>query len=165
MAITLNGVAQGFITDRVADLLRAAGFDDVLIDLGEIHALGERPGGGAWRAGLADPREPARLLAELPLGEGAGLLPALATSSGAGTRFGPDPRLHHLLDPRTGRSANHHAAVSVAAPRATLADGLSTALSVIAPQRAQALLDGYPSTRAYLVDARGRVERISPGAR
>ncbi|HSN33063.1 MAG TPA: FAD:protein FMN transferase, partial [Ideonella sp.] len=107
MAITLNGIAQGYVTDRVADLLRRAGFDDVLIDLGEARALGQRPGGGAWRAAIADPREPERTLLELPLGEARGMLPALATSGGYGTRFGPDPRIHHLFDPHTGRSANH----------------------------------------------------------
>ena len=106
---------------------------DVLVDLGEARALGQRPGGGAWRAALADPRDPARSLLELPLGEERGALPALATSAGYGTRFGPDPRLHHLLDPHTGRSANHWLSVSVAAPSATLADGLSTALSILGP--------------------------------
>lgn len=79
--------------------------------------------------------------------------------------------MHHLLDPRTGRSANHHASVSVAAPQATLADGLSTALSVLAPARAAALLAAHPSARAYFVDSARRVTVLggpaakpSPGA-
>ncbi|HUG21062.1 FAD:protein FMN transferase [Piscinibacter sp.] len=157
MAITLNGVAQGFITDRVADMLRAGGFTDVLVDLGEARALGQRPGGGSWRAGIADPRQPARTILELPLGSDRGALPALATSAGHGTRFGPDPRVHHLLDPHTGRSANHYLSVSVAAARATLADGLSTTLAIMSPARAAAMLRNYPSTRAYLVDASGQL--------
>jgi thiamine biosynthesis lipoprotein len=132
--------------------------EDVLIDLGEIRALGHRPGGGRWRAALADPRQPRRRLLELTLGEDHRALPALGTSAGHGTCFGPDPRIHHLLDPHTGRSADHHASVSVAAPHATLADGLSTALSIVAPERVGALLDGYPGVRAYLVDARGKVD-------
>lgn len=156
-AITLNGVAQGFVTDRVAGLLQASGFDNVLIDLGEGRALGQRPDGGPWRAAIAHPSEPGRSLFELPLGSAPGLRPALATSAGYGTRFGPDPALHHLLDPRTGRSANHHAQVSVAAPRATLADGLSTTLAVIDPARRAPLLADYPSARAWFVDHAGRV--------
>src|SRR5690606_12878861 len=95
-AITLNGVAQGFVTDRVADLLLADGFGDVLVDLGEGRALGRRPDGGAWRAAVAAPDAPGRTLFELPLGSGRGQSPALATSGGHGTRFGTDPRLHHL---------------------------------------------------------------------
>lgn len=163
MAITLNGIAQGFVTDRVADMLRAAGLDDVLVDLGEVRALGHRPDGGPWRAAIRDPLHPGRTLFELPLADRGGALPALATSSGPAASFGPDPRIHHLLDPRTGRSAGHHASVSVAAPRATLADGLSTALSAIAPARAGALLAGYSPARAWVVDAGGTVDALGGG--
>lgn len=157
MAITLNGIAQGYITDRVTDLLRIGGLDDVLVNLGEARVRGHRPGGGAWRASIADPRRPNQTLLDLPLGEGAGALPALATSAGAGTRFSANPLLHHLLDPHAGRSANHYLSVSVAAPRATLADGLSTTLSVLAPSSAVALLETYPSVHVYFVDAQGQL--------
>ena len=157
MAITLNGLAQGYITDRVADRLRADGFEDVLIDLGEARALGRHADGRAWRAVVQDPRDPGRTLFELPLGSGPGALSALATSAGEGTRFGADPRIHHLFDAHTGRSANHYLSVSVAAPRATLADGLSTALSVSPPAAAKTLLAGYPSVRAYLLAPDGRL--------
>lgn len=164
MAITLNGIAQGFMTDCVADMLQAAGFVDVLVSLGEARALGHGPGGQAWRAGIADPRQPERTVLELPLGGNHCALPALATSAGYGTQFGPDPRIHHLLNPRTGRSANHCLSVSVAALRATLADGLSTTLAILPPGRVAAVLRSYPSTRAYLVDAGGRLT-VHPAAR
>lgn len=163
MGVTLNGIAQGFVTDRVTDMLRAAGLEDVLVDLGEVRVLGRRPDGGPWRAAIGDPLHRDRALFELPLGDRGGALPALATSSGHGMSFGSDPRIHHLFDPRTGRSASHHASVSVAAPRATLADGLSTALSVLASTHARALIAGYPSTRAWLVDASGRVDALDAG--
>ena len=48
MALTLNGVAQGVIADRVADLLRAEGLADVLVDTGEIAARGHTPDGQGW---------------------------------------------------------------------------------------------------------------------
>ena len=156
-AITLNGVAQGFVTDRVADLLLANGFGNVLINLGEGRALGHRPDGGDWRAAVSDPAEPSRTLFDLMLGSERGLRPALATSGGYGTRFGSDPLIHHLLDPRTGRSANHYASVSVTAERATLADGLSTALSIVPPAHRDGLHALYPSVRAWFVDSAGRV--------
>jgi thiamine biosynthesis lipoprotein len=156
-AITLNGVAQGFVTDRVAELLLASGFGDVLIDLGEGRAIGHGPKGRPWRAAVADPAAPERSLFELPLGGAGGEQQALATSGGYGTRFGPDPRVHHLLDPATGRSANYHASVSIAAARATLADGLSTTLSILPPAKGARLLADYPSVRAWFVDAAGRV--------
>ena len=161
MAITLNGVAQGFVTDRVAALLRRAGFDRVLVDMGEARALGERPDGGPWRAALADPLQPARTLLDLPLGEADGTFSALSTSAGYGTRFGPDPRIHHLLDARTGRSANHYAQVSIAASRATLADGLSTTIAIVEPSRSAALLAAFDPVAAWFVDATGTLRARS----
>jgi thiamine biosynthesis lipoprotein len=161
MAITLNGIAQGYVTDRIADLLRGGGFGDVLIDLGEARALGRRPGGGPWRAAIADPQRPQRTLIDLPLGETPGAFPALATSAGYGSPFGSDPRIHHLLDPHTGRSANHHASVSVGAQRAALADGLSTTLALTTPSRVDALLARYAPVQASIVDNLGRVRHVN----
>ncbi|MEM9580771.1 MAG: FAD:protein FMN transferase, partial [Pseudomonadota bacterium] len=40
MQLTLNGIAQGYITDQIAALLRRRGFRQVLIDMGEIAAIG-----------------------------------------------------------------------------------------------------------------------------
>jgi thiamine biosynthesis lipoprotein len=56
MAVTLNGIAQGYITDRIAELLRARGWTDVLIDLGELRGLGSHPDGRPWTIALPDPR-------------------------------------------------------------------------------------------------------------
>lgn len=165
MGITLNGIAQGFVTDRVADLLRDAGLVNLMIDLGEARAHGRSARGDAWRAAIADPRQPQSVLLELPLGEDAGALPALATSAGYGTAFGTDPRIHHLFDPGTGRSVNRYLSVSVAAPRAAMADGLSTALSVMPPERAARLLADYPSVRAWFVQPDGEVTVLGRGAR
>ena len=125
MAVTLNGIAQGYITDRVADLLRRAGLDNVLIDLGETRALGRHPDGRPWRVGLRDPLDREAIVRDLDLTNA-----ALATSAGAGTRFDAHGRHHHLLDPRTGRSAQRYLSVSVIADTATAADALSTGFSI-----------------------------------
>jgi thiamine biosynthesis lipoprotein len=126
MALTLNGIAQGYITDRVADLLRAEGMDHVLVDLGETRAIGTHPDGRPWRVGLADPADPARIAERLSLAD-----LALATSGGYGTRFEPTGRHNHLIDPRSGRSAPALRTVSVLARDATTADAASTALSFL----------------------------------
>lgn len=165
MAITLNGIAQGYVTDRIADRLRRDGYADVVIDLGEARAAGRRPDKHAWTASVVDPDVPTRSLFELTMGDAAGQIPALATSAGAGTRFGPDPRVHHLFDPRTGRSANRYVSVSVGASRATIADGLSTALSVLAPEDARRLLAAYPTARAWLVRPDRTIETMSAADR
>ncbi|MFO1190528.1 MAG: FAD:protein FMN transferase, partial [Alphaproteobacteria bacterium] len=107
MAMTLNGIAQGYITDRVADVLADAGFAHALIDMGEIAAHGPPPGEAGWQVGIEDPRARGRIIDRVVLGP----RQAMATSSGFGTRFDPEGRHHHIFVPATGRSA--HAVVSV----------------------------------------------------
>jgi len=118
MAVTLNGIAQGYITDRVADLLRAEGLDRVLVSLGEIRGVGRAADGLPWRVGLG-PSETVELTDT-----------ALATSSAAGLRFDPDGRFHHLFDPRSGGCARGFQTATVVADGACDADALSTALAV-----------------------------------
>jgi thiamine biosynthesis lipoprotein len=152
MAVTLNGIAQGYITDRVGALLRARGFEYVLVSLGEDLALGPKWDGSAWRIGIADPENRARVLTEVPLSVG-----AMATSAGSGFHFDAAGRFTHILDPRTGRPARQWASVTVLADRAALADGLSTVLSVAPVERAPAILAGR--ARAYLVAFDGGASR------
>ena len=58
MAVTLNGIAQGYVTDRIAALLRREGLRNVLIDLGEIRALDRHPSGRALDGRSAGPIRP-----------------------------------------------------------------------------------------------------------
>ncbi len=161
MGLTLNGVAQGYVTDRVAALLRSQGFDDVLLDLGELRAAGRHPEDRPWRAAVADPRREGDILLTLDLADGPQALPALATSAGHSTVFDRDGRWHHLLDPRTGTSVRHHASVTVAAREAMVADGLSTALSLVPPAEAHPLLAPFAPARAWLLGADGTLAQLS----
>ena len=155
MAVTLNGIAQGYITDRVADLLRASGWDDVLVDLGELRGLGAHPNDRPWTAALPSFLDAPHGAAIVPLSDR-----ALATSSGAATRFEATGRYHHLFSPASGRSVDTYAAVSVAAQRATLADALSTALFVAPHSAAAAMLSKLPGVEAWLWFADGLVEHL-----
>src|SRR5690625_2381056 len=160
MSLTLNGVAQGFITDRIAALLRNGGLENMLLDLGELRAAGQHPDGRPWRAGIADPAQPHRSIHSLAL-EGA--LPALATSAAHGTTFDPSGRHHHLFDPKSGRSAANRQSISVAAPTATLADGLSTAFAVLEPEQRPPLLALYPAVRVFASGADGALNELTRG--
>jgi thiamine biosynthesis lipoprotein len=141
MGLTLNGIAQGFLTDRIADILRANGCDRVLADMGrsEIRLVGCRPDGQAWRIGIADPLAPSRVAFTLDLADR-----CISTSGGYGTKFETSGRHHHLFDPTTGASAGHYIAVSVVAGSTMVADALSTALYVTPPERAGRLLAAFP---------------------
>jgi FAD:protein FMN transferase len=164
MGVTLNGIAQGYVTDRVAALLSAEGLDNLLLDLGELRGSGRHPQGRPWRAAVSDPSAPGETLFTVDLHERAGGLPALATSGGYGMHFDSARRHHHLFDPVTGHSASHHASVSVAAPNALLADGLSTALAAAPPGRCGAIMDAFASVRAYFVGAEGRIPELGAPA-
>lgn len=126
MEMTLNGIAQGYITDKAGELLKSRGFSNVLINLGEQLALGPKWDGEAWSVGIAGPVEDAPLLLRLPLTQG-----ALATSGGYGCCFDKVGRFGHILDPQTGRPAARWKSMSVLAACAAEADGLSTAFSVM----------------------------------
>jgi thiamine biosynthesis lipoprotein len=159
MALTLNGIAQGYITDRIADLLRARGWHNLLIDLGEIRGLGTRPDGLPWTVKLARPAVAAEPLPLLALANR-----AIATSAASATVFEPSGRSHHLFSPQTGRSAGEYAQVSVVASRAVVADALSTALYVMPRRQMAKMLGRFPGIEAIVVDRQGVVQRWSNSA-
>ena len=120
MALTLNGIAQGYIADRVAKMLEAEGLTNILIDTGEFRALGSHPDGRAWPVKLA-------VGCEVPL-----VARTLATSAPLGTTFDADAQVGHILDPRTGLAAPVlWREISVSAESAALADALSTAACLV----------------------------------
>jgi thiamine biosynthesis lipoprotein len=141
MALTLNGIAQGYIADRIADLLRTEGMTGVLVDMGEIHAVGTHEDGMPWRVGITTPeggvRSNAVALADR----------ALATSAPYGTVLDRAGHIGHIVDPRTGRTGGLWRQVSVSAPRAALADGLSTAFCLMSRTQTEIAIAAYPGAR------------------
>jgi thiamine biosynthesis lipoprotein len=150
MGLTLNSGAQGFITDRVAAVLRGHGFSQMLVDMGEPRALSTRPDGSAWRIGIANPADPSRAVTTLEVVD-----KCVATSGGYGTVFDEDGRFTHLIDPRTGRTAPAMLGVSVVADTASQADGLATAMLLTAPEHRQALLRAAGGLKALYVTPDG----------
>ena len=67
MGVTLNGIGQGYITDRVVELLRAGGVEHALVEMGKTRAIGGHPAGGPWSVGLEDPRAPGTIAERIPL--------------------------------------------------------------------------------------------------
>lgn len=149
MALTLNGIAQGFITDQAVDVLRRGGVEKSMVDMGEIHALGSRADGSPWRVGIGDVID-AELDSILEIVDR-----AVATSSADGFRFDESDRFSHLLDPRSGRAGNMYRSVTVVAPNATSADAFSTAFSLMPHERIRGVLRGQPGVEAHLVDDSG----------
>ena len=134
MAVTLNGIAQGYAADRVRRVLAGHGIRHALIDAGEFAMLGRNGEGRAWTLGIADPRTEAALLAHLAA-DGR----CIATSADHATNFSADRRHHHIFDPHTGYSPPALASVTVAADSGAVADALTKVMFVAGPQRLPAL--------------------------
>lgn len=146
MAITLNGIAQGYITDRITQLLAANGIDHALVNMGEIYGLSpDAPASDqAWTVGLENALQPGNIAGRVPIKN-----QAIATSGAYGTPFTPDRRHNHLLDPRSGLSSHRYHSVSVVAADATTADALSTAFSLM-PEADIRALSQQLGVRTYL---------------
>jgi thiamine biosynthesis lipoprotein len=142
--ITLNGLGQGYVTDRVAGLLHARGFSHVLVDLGEQLALGARADGLPWMVARAS-GEP------IALRDG-----GLATSEASGCVFGADGAAHHLFDPRSGRSAAQWRRIIVHHRSAAVADALSTALYAATPREAVRIVARFPGIMVWATTSDGR---------
>lgn len=158
MAVTLNGVVQGYITDRVTAILKEAGFKNILVYMGESYAMGRHGDGRDWTAGISSPADDSRILLTVPLHD-----QALATSGGYGSPFSDsNPLMHHLLDPKSGRSVNRHAGVSVLAGDTTTADMLSTAFYVMAFDEVPAVWAKYPQLeKAIFIDRQGKITEFN----
>jgi thiamine biosynthesis lipoprotein len=150
MQVTLNGIAQGYITDRISNLFRSEGLDHALVDLGEVYAIGARDDAAPWTAGIENPMHRERMLTDVPLMD-----KALATSGGYGFEFDPAGRFNHLFDPATGASPHRYASVSVIAGNATTADALATAATLLPPDALEGMLREAGAERALIVDAEG----------
>jgi thiamine biosynthesis lipoprotein len=156
MRITLNGLAQGYAADQALRAVRRHGIRDALLDTGEFACSGDA-GGRPWMLGVPDPRAPASIIAAFaPDGR------RVATSGDYEAGFTADRRQHHIFDPATGESPPELSSVTVLAPTALEADGLSTAFMVMGARRAHALAARLPGVDLLTVDKRGHAWR-SPG--
>lgn len=144
MAITLNGIAQGYITDRIVQLLAANGVDHALVNMGEIYGLNPGPSSTPWHVGIENAQQPGSVGKRVPIRN-----QAIATSGAYGTPFTSDLQHNHLLDPRLGTSSHLYHSVTVIAPDATTADALSTAFSLM-PEADIGVLSRKLGVRTYI---------------
>ncbi len=137
--LTLNGIAQGYATDVITDMLKDAGMTRVLVNIGEHRALG-----GPWRLGLHDPMfgyQGTRTLMDR----------AIATTSPAAMVLNDGGG--HILHPN---KVPIWSTVSVEADTAVLADSLSTGLAMAPLDQVRALFHDQPAMhRVTLIDSKG----------
>lgn len=156
MGLTLNSGAQGYITDKVADALRAHGFDRMLVDMGEPRALSAKPDGSAWRIGIANPADRQQTVTSLDVVD-----KCISTSGGYGTILDQAGRFTHIFDTRTGGTAPAMFSVSVVADTGFAADGLSTAMLMAPAAKRQAILKAGGGEQAIFVTPQGVVATVT----
>ncbi|MAN99486.1 FAD:protein FMN transferase [uncultured Roseovarius sp.] len=140
MALTLNGVAQGYINDKIAALLRAHGLNDVMLDMGELQGIGQCSLRRPWQA---------RIFATDGAYEDHITLRNRAVSTTrpfGGLRPG---RCGHVVAASGQRP--YHSIVTVSAPSAAVADGLSTALALIPRNKTLGVVAQFEGARIEMI--------------
>ena len=154
MALSLNGIAQGYAADQAQAVLQAHGIAHALIDTGETALLGHGSQ-GAWRLGLTSSAS------TMPVFQPDGR--AVASSSDDQTWFSADHQHHHIWDPRTGYSPSHWSHVTVLAQRAVVADALTKVFFMSRPQEVTTLAAHW-GVDVLMQDKRGQW-LITPGVK
>lgn len=126
LVLDLGAVVKGMAIDLAArELAAASGF---AIDAGgDLYVHGQNPQGQPWRIGIRHPREPGQLLGVVEVSDLA------VCTSGDYERRSASVEGHHLLDPRSGHSADAVASVTVIGPTAMAADAIGTVAFVLGP--------------------------------
>jgi thiamine biosynthesis lipoprotein len=79
-----------------------------------------------------------------------------------------DRRVHHILNPRTGKSATGIRSVSVLAPRGIDTDALTKPLFILGVERGMRIIDRIPGVDAIVIDDQGQLfysKNLAPPAR
>ena len=157
MELDFGGFGKEYAADRAATLLASAGAQHGLVNLGgDIRVIGPQQDGSPWLMGIRHPRATRHdnaVIASIPISSG-----ALATSGDYERFFVADGKRYcHLLNPKTGRPAQHWQSISVIAPVCVAAGAMSTTAMLKGPD-AIAFLQTQ-GARYLAVDADGRVSR------
>jgi len=154
MRLDLGGIAKGWIAEQAALILTDYSSACLVDAGGDMFMVGLPEGETSWQIDLEDPLNTDRSLTSLNVPPG-----ALTTSSVVKRRWmqGETSR-HHLIDPRTGESAETDwLSVTVVAPHADMAEVFAKALLIAGPLEAEALSHNAPEISYLAVDHDGRI--------
>jgi thiamine biosynthesis lipoprotein len=132
--VDFNSIAAGYAVDKVVERFEALGVNSYLVEItGELKASGVKPDGAPWRIAIEAPRDNERVAQRVIELDGR----AVSTSGDYRNYFERDgKRYSHTLDPQTGAPIEHRLAAVTVVDQSTLrADGLSTLLMVLGPER------------------------------
>jgi thiamine biosynthesis lipoprotein len=151
--IDLGGIGKGYAVDRGIEILQAKGISHALVTAGgDSRIIGDRFG-KPWIVGIRHPDDKSRVIAKIPLVD-----TAMSTSGDYERYFDEDGvRYHHIIDPRTGKSASKVRSATILASTATRTDGLSKTAFVLGAEEAMKIYDKLDGVDAILVTPDGHV--------
>ena len=134
MAIDLGGIAKGYTSDRITEIMKENGIEHALINLGgNVQVLGKKPDGSDWRVAVIDPEDLEKYAGGVEVSD-----KAVITSGGYQRYFEKDgERYFHIIDVTDGYPArNGLISATIVSSDGTLADALSTSLFIMGPEKA-----------------------------
>lgn len=160
--VDFDSIAAGYTVDRIAARLVSMGIDSFLVEVtGELKALGRKPDGGAWRVALEEPRDDRQVAQRIVEIDGDGV----STSGDYRNYFEQDgKRYSHTFDALLGAPISHAlASVTVIHPSTLMADGLSTLLLILGPERGSDYAEKHDIAAFFVIRAdKAFVTRTSP---
>jgi thiamine biosynthesis lipoprotein len=154
MKLGLGGIGQGFIADKVKELLAAKGCTSGIINVsGDINAWGKQPDGKPWTVGIVNPLNKNKIFATFPLENSS------VETSGNYEKFVVfnGIRYSHIIDTRTGYPATGVASVSVFAKQTEIADALATGIFVLGVDVGLDLVNQLKGIECIIVDDKGKI--------
>lgn len=154
--IDLGGIAKGFAVDRGAEILRKYGITNANLSAGgDSRVIGDKLG-KPWLVGIRNPRADDKnaVAITLPLENCA------ISTSGDYERFFIDKdgqRVHHIINPKTGKSPHGIISVSVIGPQGFDTDPLTKTIFIMGPEKGLALIDSLPDFDAVVITESGKV--------
>lgn len=152
--IDLGGIAKGFAVDRAVAILRKKGIIHASVSAGgDSRVLGNRRG-RPWMVGIKNPRGEDSVAIMLPVTNSA------VSTSGDYERFfinDDGTRVHHIINPKTGKSTDGLASVTVLGPEGFDTDALSTTVFVLGWEKGLALINRLKGFDCIIITRQGKV--------
>ena len=151
--IDLGGIAKGHAVDNCIALLKKRGITNAIVTAGgDSRLLGDRRG-RPWKVGIRDPRRRDDVVMVLPLVD-----VAISTSGDYERYFEADGvRHHHIINPKTGKSASGVRSVTVIGPDGVTTEGLTKSVFVRGVEDGMRLIESLPNIDAIVIDATGNI--------
>lgn len=149
MEITLGGIAKGYAVDRAIQVLEKNNIETGMVNIGgDIRVMGSRH----WNIGIADPREVGKNIETIQLQN------AAVSTSGDYRRYHliGEERVHHIINPKTGKPASSCISVTVIDETSLGADALSTGVFVSGPKKGKHLIDSI-NAKGLFIDDQGNI--------